>query len=316
MKIKKRAVLMYHRVRLFMAEMNRDQVATFAAQSAFFLLLSLFPLAMTLLTLVKYLPFTEIQIMSIVKDLFPEEISSNFEFMVAEIYNNKSSIISTVLSILLTMWSASKGTMAIGRGLTFMTGKEDSVNYFLRRAIHTIYTLVFCVMIVAVMVIYILGDVVISKILVRLNSVDAFQLVDTVANILSIIKIAFAPTVLFGVMIMAYWALPVGKVRIKTAMPGAAFTTILWMLISFGVSSYINIVGINTYMYGSLASVILMALWLYMCMYVMLIGAEINKFMDNGIRGIRKRANKASRKKQRMEKKKLREEKRHTGSKD
>ena len=110
-------------------------------------------------------------------------------------------------------------------------------------------------------------------------------------------------------MLVAYWALPVGKVRIKTAMPGAAFTTILWMLLSFGVSSYINLVGINTYMYGSLASVILLALWLYMCMYVMLIGAEINKFMDNGIRGIRRRAHKAGRKKKRLEKTKTRAEK-------
>ena len=309
MKMKKRAVILYHKLRLFMAEMNKDQVSAFAAQSAFFLLLSLFPLAMTLLTFVKYLPFTEVQVVEIVRELFPEEINSNFEFMFAEIFNSRSSLIATAVSILLTVWSASKGTMAIGRGLTFMTGKEDSANYFLRRAIHTLYTLTFCVMIVAVMVIYILGDVVVSKILVRLDSVEGFQLVDTVANILSIIKIAFAPTVLFGVMLVAYWALPVGKVRIKTAMPGAAFTTILWMLLSFGVSSYINLVGINTYMYGSLASVILLALWLYMCMYVMLIGAEINKFMDNGIRGIRRRAHKAGRKKKRLEKKKKRAEK-------
>ena len=266
MKLKKRIVLIYHKVRLFMAEMNKDQVAAFAAQSAFFLLLSLFPLAMTLLTFVKYLPFTETQVLEIIKELFPEEINSNFEFMFAEIFNSKSSLLATTATILLTVWSASKGTMAIGRGLTFMAGKEDSVNYFLRRAIHTLYTLIFCVMLVAVMVIYILGDVVVSKMLVRLDSVERFQLVDTVANILSIVKIAFAPTVLFGVMIVAYWALPVERVRIKTAVPGAAFTTILWMLLSFGVSSYINIVGINTYMYGSLASVILLALWLYMCM--------------------------------------------------
>lgn len=309
MKIKKRVVLMYHKVRLFMAELNKDQVAAFAAQSAFFLLLSLFPLVMTLLTFVKYLPFTEEQVLDIVKAIFPEEINSNFDFMFEEIFNSRNTVISTVFTILLTVWSASKGTMAIGRGLTFMAGKEDSVNYFLRRAIHTLYTLIFCVMIVAVLVIYILGDVVVSKILVRLDSVEGFQLVDTMVNILSIIKIAFAPTVLFGVMIVAYWALPVERIRIKTAVPGAAFTTILWMLLSFGVSSYINIVGINTYMYGSLASVILLALWLYMCMYVMLTGAEINKFMDNGIRGIRRRAHKAGRKKRRLERKKKRAEK-------
>ena len=144
--------------------------------------------------------------------------------MFAEIFDSKSSLLATTATILLTVWSASKGTMAIGRGLTFMAGKEDSVNYFLRRAINTLYTLIFCVMLVAVMVIYILGDVVVSKMLVRLDSVERFQLVDTVANILSIVKIAFAPTVLFGVMIVAYWALPVERVRIKTAVPGAAAT--------------------------------------------------------------------------------------------
>ena len=150
MKLKKRIVLIYHKVRLFMAEMNKDQVAAFAAQSAFFLLLSLFPLAMTLLTFVKYLPFTETQVLEIIKELFPEEINSNFEFMFAEIFDSKSSLLATTATILLTVWSASKGTMAIGRGLTFMAGKEDSVNYFLRRAIHTLYTLIFCVMLVAV----------------------------------------------------------------------------------------------------------------------------------------------------------------------
>ena len=79
MKMKKRAVILYHKLRLFMAEMNKDQVSAFAAQSAFFLLLSLFPLAMTLLTFVKYLPFTEVQVVEIVRELFPEEININFD---------------------------------------------------------------------------------------------------------------------------------------------------------------------------------------------------------------------------------------------
>lgn len=292
MRFKKKVVLAYHKLRLFMAEMSKDQVSAFAAQSAFFLLLSLFPFVMTLLTFVKYLPFTEAQAVGLMEDLFPSEINSNFEFMISEIFYGSSSMVMTVVSILLTVWSASKGTMAIGRGLTFMAGKEDDVNYFLRRALHALYTLIFCVMMVAVMVIYILGDVIIAKLLVRLDEVKNTQLVDTVAGVLSIVKIAFAPTVLFGVMIVAYWALPVERVKMKTAVPGAAFTSVCWMLLSFGVSYYINTVGINTYMYGSLASVILMALWIYMCMYVMLIGAEINKFSKKGFRRIRCRRRK------------------------
>jgi membrane protein len=170
--------------------------------------------------------------------------------------------------------------MAIGRGLTFISGKEDSANYFIRRAIHTIYTFIFCIMLLAVMIIYILGDVIVSKMLVRLDDFDSTNLIDVVTGILSLVKIIFAPTILFGVLLVAYWALPVNKVKIKTAVPGAVFTAIIWMVLSFAVSYYINIIGLNTYMYGSLGSVVILALWMYMCMYVMLIGAEINKLVE------------------------------------
>ena len=283
MNIRRNIIRLYYKVRLFMAEMNKDQIPSFAAQAAFFWLLSVFPLMMALLTLVKYLPFTQDQVVGLINEIIPNAIQSNFDFMVTEIYDSRSTVVMTTVSVLLTVWSASKGTMAIGRGLTFISGREDSVNYFLRRAIHTLYTLIFCVMLIAVMVIYILGDVVVANILVRLENANGFHIVDPVAHILSLVKIGFAPTILFGVMILAYWALPVGKIRIKTAVPGAVFSTCLWMLLSFGVASYINIVGINTYMYGSLASIILLALWLYMCMYVMLIVAELNKFIDRGL---------------------------------
>jgi membrane protein len=116
--------------------------------------------------------------------------------------------------------------------------------------------------------------------LVRLDDFDSTNLIDVVTGILSLVKIIFAPTILFGVLLVAYWALPVNKVKIKTAVPGAAFTAVIWMVLSFAVSYYINIIGLNTYMYGSLGSVVILALWMYMCMYVMLIGAEINKLVE------------------------------------
>lgn len=270
----------YHFIVDFTSEMNRDQVAVFSAQAAFFLLLSLFPFVMTILTFVKYLPITQAQAVSFMNQILPSQIKSNFDFMIAEIFQGKNSIAFTVFSILLTIWSASRGTMAIGRGLTFISGKEDSANYFIRRAIHTIYTFIFCIMLLAVMIIYILGDVIVSKMLVRLDDFDSTNLIDVVTGILSLVKIIFAPTILFGVLLVAYWALPVNKVKIKTAVPGAAFTAVIWMVLSFAVSYYINIIGLNTYMYGSLGSVVILALWMYMCMYVMLIGAEINKLVE------------------------------------
>lgn len=282
MGIKKAICRGYNRIKRLRIAIIEDQVAAFAAQAAFFWLLSLFPLIMTLLTFVKYLPITEAQVLNIMQDMFPREIYSNFKFLFDEIFGSQSSVISTVITILLTVWSASRGTLAISRGLTFIADKDNTFRYFRRRAWNFVYTFIFCIMLVAVMIIYILGDVIVSKMLVRFDESVVTGLVETVATILSIVKIAFAPTVLFGVMVMAYWALTESRKKLKNTIPGAVFTTICWMLVSFGISCYINIVGINTYMYGSLASVILLALWLYICMYILLIGAEINKFRQTG----------------------------------
>lgn len=35
----------------------------------------------------------------------------------------------------------------------------------------------------------------------------------------------------------------------------------------------------NFTIYGSFSAIVLLMLWLYFCMYILLIGAEINKFM-------------------------------------
>ena len=74
MNIRRNIIRLYYKVRLFMAEMNKDQIPSFAAQAAFFLLLSVFPLMMALLTLVKYLPFTQNQVVGLINEIIPNAI--------------------------------------------------------------------------------------------------------------------------------------------------------------------------------------------------------------------------------------------------
>ena len=73
----------------------------------------------------------------------------------------------------------------------------------------------------------------------------------------------------------------------KKQLPGAVFTACGWQLISFVFSIYLDVfTGFST-MYGSLTTIILILLWFYMCMYVILLGGEINalleRYEDQGI---------------------------------
>ncbi len=258
------------------AQITKDQVGTFAAQAAFFLMLSVFPFIMMLLTAIRYLPFEQEELIAAIHNFMPENISKYFSFMTNEIYSSKIGI-GMVVSLLLMIWSASKGTMSIGSGLTYMDEMTDNKNYFFRRAIHAIYTIIFCVMMIAVMAIYVLGDFIMERFILKSSIAGIASL------ILTIIKLALAPTLVLGGILLAYCWLPARKGSIIRSLPGAIFTTIGWLLLAAGFSLYVRAVGVNTYMYGSLASIILVILWLYFSMYILFLGAEFNKILEKGL---------------------------------
>ena len=57
---------------------------------------------------------------------------------------------------------------------------------------------------------------------------------------------------------------------------GAVFTSVAWYLISFFFSIYVNVFTDFSVIYGSLATIVLIMMWLYAIIYVILLGAEIN----------------------------------------
>ena len=73
-----------------------------------------------------------------------------------------------------------------------------------------------------------------------------------------------------------YTFLPYEKMRLKSQLPGAVFSTVCWILFSFAFSLYFKYFSRFSTMYGSLASVAVLMLWLYFCICILFMGAEIN----------------------------------------
>ena len=83
---------------------------------------------------------------------------------------------------------------------------------------------------------------------------------------------------------LVYKFLPNRKHNVRTTfrkqLPGAAFTACGWLLLSFVFSIYLDIFTGFSDMYGSMATLILIMLWLYGCMYIILLGGEVNALLD------------------------------------
>ena len=68
--------------------------------------------------------------------------------------------------------------------------------------------------------------------------------------------------------------------KVRDQIFGALFATMGWFLFSFVFSVYVENFANFSYVYGSLTMLVLMMFWLYSCMVILLLGAEINVYMS------------------------------------
>ena len=94
-------------------------------------------------------------------------------------------------------------------------------------------------------------------------------------------RIFIAPITLVLFTLLTYKFLPNRKDRYMKQLPGAVFAAIGWMVVSWVFSVYVDVFEGFSTMYGSLTTIVLIMLWLYFCMYSILIGGEINVMMHD-----------------------------------
>ena len=70
----------------------------------------------------------------------------------------------------------------------------------------------------------------------------------------------------------------------KSQAPGALMIAVGWSVFSFFFSLYFEIFPNISNMYGSLTALIMVMLWLYICMNLLLYGAEINAYFEKQFR--------------------------------
>ena len=84
------------------------------------------------------------------------------------------------------------------------------------------------------------------------------------------------------IFLSLYTALPNCKMSPIRQIPGAVFTAAAWSILSYGFSIYFSYFaqGNRVSVYGSLTTVAMMMLWLYFCMWLLFLGAEVNCYLE------------------------------------
>ena len=247
----------------------------YAGYSTLFIMTAAFPMLMLLIAAVNMMPdFSTEDITALMIELLPDlkEIQSLFLQILNNLKGQTSGLLASV-SALTSLWSASSGISAIQKGLK-KTFKEDKSKF--DKPLALVYTLLFIVLIIAVLVFQLLG----SSITSILSSLPkAWGLADIAAKIISFVKSAgfITAAVMFLVILLTYTYLPGGKRTIKSQIPGSLLCSLGWIissaLFAFFIPRFWNKSGI----YGSLASIFLIIMWLKIIFSILFVGSSLNE---------------------------------------
>ena len=80
----------------------------------------------------------------------------------------------------------------------------------------------------------------------------------------------------FFFLVCIYYVVPNKRVTFHSAIPGALFAMLSWLLFSSGFSFYVQNMGRYSALYGSIGAVMVLMLWLYLTGIVLVMGAELN----------------------------------------
>lgn len=281
--------MLIHYGQRFAEKVSDRYTAACAAQAAFFILLSVVPIVSLILTCATYLPFTQQDVLDLLMNMIPKEFASYVIGFINDLYSRAGSTAISV-SIIAMLWSASKGVLALMDGFNSMYRLRQENGYVKSRVMALAYTVLFIILFVVVMSIYVSVSHY-YKGYIR----NVLEIGSSLEQILWFIRYILGWLLFYAFILMLYVVLPggfglpmgreehtnLGK-RIRSQMPGAAFCSVAWLVISGVVGVYIKYFPNVSVMYGSLAGIVVVMLWLYFCMYSLFIGAVMNYLLSKG----------------------------------
>lgn len=258
----------------FIKKLKKHCVSAYAAQAAFYIMLSVFPFFMFLLTMIRFLPVTEEDLIVLVNTHLPAAFSPYIVDIISEIYLSSTTTVIS-LTILTAIWASSRAFYSLIYGLNSVYNIEENRNFLVLRFHATIHTIIFTFFLLATLLLFAFGN---SIALALLNTFPSLQ--DMALLVISL-RTSASLCILILFFLYLYIVIPNRKSHVLAELPGAIATSVGWIGFSFLYSYYIDHLSNFSNTYGSLTAIVLLMLWLYACMYMLLLGGELNQFIPS-----------------------------------
>ncbi len=256
--------------------LGKMDIAGHAANAGYFILMSVFPALLLILSLLRYTPLDAQDLLALLAGFLPQALMEWVERVVVSTYAHTSTAVISV-SAIGTLWSASRGIYGIMNGLNEIYDVPENRGYFQTRLLCMLYTFLFLVVLLVTLVLGVFGD---SLLDLLPPASGGLGLLLTEVLDLRFFLMLFLQTGLFTALFVV---LPNRRNGFRESLPGALLASAGWLIFTQLFSFYVENFGFNTNVYGSVAALALSMLWLYCCMSIVFFGGALNVILsENG----------------------------------
>ena len=252
---------------------TQNELPVYAGNATLYIFMSFVPLLLLIVSIINLLPLFNLDdLAKMLETALPN--LDQIQRLIMDILRNlnrvSGGLVLSVSSIML-LYSASRGVSAIQKGLMKVYLIKDPLRNIV---VSLLYTLVFIILVPALLIFHLLGDSV-RELLENLLPGFIVQ-IGSVMRISSIITVGISVViVLFTYLILS------GRTRsLRSQLPGTIFTLIGWDLFSRGFAFFIPRFWKSAAYYGPIGSVFLVIMWLRTMVTILLLGAALNRALE------------------------------------
>ena len=241
---------------------------THASSISYYTFFSIVPTIAICISLITLLGINEQEVRGFLSKVVPDALGGLVSTLVADAFARSGLALS--ISTISLLWSASKGTKALRKGLNASYGEKENRSAPVVVGISIMAVLVLGVLIAAAMWV-IFGNSALNALSQSISEVQPHK------GVMEYVDVAVTLVAATIMLALFYTFLPAGKRRFAPQLPGAVCAIGACGVLSFGFRLYVDNFCSFTVLYGSIATVALLLFWMYLVFYILLTGAYINR---------------------------------------
>ncbi len=249
-----------------------DGVGRAAAQLSYYMFFSIFPMLMLANIVIGKFDMDIKSVLMSFGEILPEGVINIVADYLDYLGRVDSSSVFWV-SLFMTLYALTRAfnSLLTSTRAAYRVERAGKVNYLTAAVISALMLLAFFVMAIMTFA----GGIVLEKLLLYIT------IPPSIMSLFKLLQYVLVPSILFFMLTWFYYIVPSRKYPVKLAMPGAAFAMVAFNIVTMVFSYYASNFARYSLLYGSLAAVMVLMIWLNMLGVILIMGGELNHVLIN-----------------------------------